>query len=434
MTKFFIDFACWLGLVVAASVVYLIIFYLYEWSLAWSNTIIALFIFMGCPIVLTIAWWAAIGMASIPIRTRFWFILSELIFVYFAMYSSYVIWIFVPSLNGGWQIAIRVIYNLIYAGIYGVSTVMLYSNSKENWDSEQFFSFIKRQPDKQSNIKEIKEPQQPIKERRSNYEHLEKVHVDDFIKRVTPLYPDIHNTEELYNKILSDLGYVKRYKEETQAFAKNLNKCPELADIVIALFNKTNDNEYPELALLELSRELKDLISGRISVEQYKNRKNGIIYEEEKGLFLDFSEDGSDVINDVLYCFKDIPHNIRNAKIESYITSVIMSNQTSDNCIKQENVRHFVSLEAKLHLGENTEYIYYVAAAYAGVYCNNDYYNAVEEAKDALTLLHLYKKDDVLANDICCWIAKEPIVSQFVFDENDLSIIPNNPYRNQIMF
>ena len=258
---------------------YTIIILFFGWAITWSNTIIALFLFMGCPALFPVAMYSSVGISSIPIKTKFWFVISEGTILYYIYWCIMVVWTSFADANSGWQIAMKILASITFAGILIWAGIGLYSNSKENWEDEKFFYFPKRKvvDVKPTEITEVKEHPQLNMKKKVAYEPIEEVGRDDFIKRVAPLYPDIHHTEELYDKILSDLEYVKRCREEAQIFADNLNKCPELVDVSIALLEK-NDEEYPEFALLKLPQGIKDLVAGRISVEKYKEiKKSGFL-------------------------------------------------------------------------------------------------------------------------------------------------------------
>lgn len=131
-----IDLLWFILVVAAADIIYRILFWALTWGLTWSNTIIALFIFMGCPIILTIAWWSAVGISSIPIKTKFFLVLSELVFAYCAIYGVIMFWYVFSSINGGWDIALKFIYSLITIGVYLVSGIFLYAHSKDRWEND----------------------------------------------------------------------------------------------------------------------------------------------------------------------------------------------------------------------------------------------------------------------------------------------------------
>lgn len=129
-----IDLLWFILVVAAADIIYRILFWALTWGLSWSNTIIALFIFMGCPVILTIAWWAAVGMGSFPIKTKLFLVLSELVMAYCAVYGVVQYWHVFASINGGWDIAMKIIYSLITLGVYVLSGIFLYINSKDRWN------------------------------------------------------------------------------------------------------------------------------------------------------------------------------------------------------------------------------------------------------------------------------------------------------------
>lgn len=133
MKKFFINALCYLGVLGAACIVFYLLFLMLSWSMTWSDTIIALFIFMGCPVVLSAAWGVTVGIGAIPISSKFWLVISELTLLYFAGIGVYDVWQAFHTIDGGWKIALKVIYSLVYVAVYCISGLMLYFNSKEQW-------------------------------------------------------------------------------------------------------------------------------------------------------------------------------------------------------------------------------------------------------------------------------------------------------------
>ena len=279
MKKILLDLLCTIGVFVAAYVVYFILLLLLAWGLSWSNTIIAIFIFMGCPILLTIAYWCSIGMGFIPIRTKFFLVISEIILCYFMVWEFYAIWHTFATSTDGWEIALKVVYTLINIGVFVFSSIFLYNNSKDKWNNPKFFSFYKKENEIDSrhktNNKDYKNEVQETKVDDVTIIDNENLYQTLFIERLHKKYPTL-SEDELYKKAMEDYDdqheFVKRINIENEQMAHICEKCIDFAIIYSGFFERI-DNELPELALLDIQQPLKDLIAGRITIEQYKQIK-----------------------------------------------------------------------------------------------------------------------------------------------------------------
>lgn len=126
MKKLLTDLLWIVVLIVASFIIYLASWWALAWGLTWSDTIIALYIFMGIPLLPTIAYVVALGMSCISIKTKFFIIVSELILAYFAINGVFAFWYSFASFDGGWKIALKVIFTLSYFGIFVISGMNLY--------------------------------------------------------------------------------------------------------------------------------------------------------------------------------------------------------------------------------------------------------------------------------------------------------------------
>lgn len=101
-----------------------------------------------------------------------------------------------------------------------------------------------------------------------------------FLKRLREKHPEIKNEDELYKIAMDeyddDHEFAKRTMEENDQFEKLCQKSIDFA-ILYASYIERIDEELPELALLDIQQPLKDLIAGRIDVDEYKKRKQAII-------------------------------------------------------------------------------------------------------------------------------------------------------------
>lgn len=95
---------------------------------------------------------------------------------------------------------------------------------------------------------------------------------DAFFTTVREIYPN-KTDQEIVKAILSDLDFAKKTNEENEEFAKMVQACPEIAIIYAGWYDYFKRGENPNLALLELPQALKDLISGRISSDEYLTGK-----------------------------------------------------------------------------------------------------------------------------------------------------------------
>lgn len=96
-----------------------------------------------------------------------------------------------------------------------------------------------------------------------------------FFKTARELYPG-KSDEELVKQILSDLDFARRTNIENDQFAKMVAQYPDIATIYAGWIEHFEHGENPHLALLEVSQSVKDLISGRISSEEYLSCKKKV--------------------------------------------------------------------------------------------------------------------------------------------------------------
>lgn len=270
MKTYLYDFLRFVGLFIASYVVYIVLILFLTWGLTWSNTIIALFVFMGCPVLLTVAYWCAMLIAMIPIKTKVFFPLAETNFLYFMGCGVYSIWNNFTSFSDGWEIALKVIFTLVFIGVYFVAAIVLYEKSKEQWIDNKFF---RRRPKhyarkSQSNKNtDTYDPPKPVVISNSNlYENL-------FIQKMQHKYPNVANRDELFKRAMEDYDtehdYAERNRKELQEFAEMVNRCPNIATIYAGWLEHYQNGENPDLALLDIDQRLKDLIAGRITIEEY---------------------------------------------------------------------------------------------------------------------------------------------------------------------
>ena len=106
---------------------------------------------------------------------------------------------------------------------------------------------------------------------------------DTFFKTARELYPG-KSDEELVKQILSDLDFARRTNIENDQFAKMVAQYPDIATIYAGWIEHFEHGENPHLALLNVSQSVKDLISGRISSEEYLSSKRNVkIDKQESG-------------------------------------------------------------------------------------------------------------------------------------------------------
>lgn len=96
-----------------------------------------------------------------------------------------------------------------------------------------------------------------------------------FFNTARELYPG-KSDEELVKQILSDLDFAKRSNIENEQFAKMVAQYPDIATIYAGWIEYFEHGENPHLALLNVSQSVKDLISGRISSEEYLSCKKKV--------------------------------------------------------------------------------------------------------------------------------------------------------------
>lgn len=95
-----------------------------------------------------------------------------------------------------------------------------------------------------------------------------------FLNNLRNKYPNLSD-EELYKQAMEDYDnehdYAKRSREDLQEFAEMVKVCPNIAMIYSGWLAYYQNGDNPDLALLDIDQRLKDLIAGKISIEEYNN-------------------------------------------------------------------------------------------------------------------------------------------------------------------